>query len=91
MLTRATTRLGYINRLRILTHYDLRQQLKEIRVPTLFLAADEDHLIPSVEQATFMSAQVPGSTMRVLHGHGHGCFLASDLDLDQILKEWDGR
>lgn len=91
LLTRATTRLGYINRLRILTHCDLRRRLKDIRVPTLFLAADEDHLIPSVEQATYMSARVPNAAMRVLHGHGHGCFLAPDLDLDAILKEWGNR
>lgn len=91
LLTRATTRLGYINRLRILTHYDLRRRLKDIHVPTLFLAADEDHLIPSVEQATYMSARVPNAAMRVLHGHGHGCFLAPDLDLDAILKDWGNR
>ncbi len=91
LLTRATTRRGYINRLRILTRYDLRDQLKDIRVPTLFLAADEDHLIPSMEQATYMSARVPNATMRVLQGHGHGCFLAPDLDLDVILKEWGSR
>ncbi len=88
MLTRATTRQGYINRLRILTHYDLQRRLKNIHVPTLFLAADEDHLIPSVEQATYMSARVPNAAMRVLHGHGHACFLAPDLDLDEILKDW---
>ena len=57
------------------------------RVPTLFLAADEDHLIPSVEQATFMLAQMPSARMRVLHGHGHGCVLAPDLDLGAILNE----
>ena len=91
LLTRATTRRGYVNRLRILTHYDMRRQLKDIRVPTLFLAADEDHLIPSVEQATYMSARVPNAAMRVLHGHGHGCFLAPDLDLDEILNDWGHR
>ncbi len=91
LLTRATTRYGYINRLRILARYDLRRRLKEIRLPTLFLAADEDHLIPSVEQATYMSARVPNAAMRVLHGHGHSCFLAPDLDLDEILKAWGNR
>jgi pimeloyl-ACP methyl ester carboxylesterase len=91
LLTRATTRLGYINRLRILTHYDLRQRLTEIRVPTLFLAADEDHLIPSVKQAEFMSARVADATMQILRGHGHGCFLAPDVDLDRILKHWGDR
>ncbi len=88
LLTRATTRQGYLNRLRILTRYDLRPRLHEIRVPTLFLAADEDHLIPSVKQAQFMTSRVVGASMRILEGHGHGCFLAPDLDLDVILREW---
>ncbi|MCU0633723.1 MAG: alpha/beta hydrolase [Gemmatimonadaceae bacterium] len=88
LLTRATTRLGYLNRLRILAAYDLRYRLHEIRVPTLFLAADEDHLIPSVQQAKYMAARVPGATLRVMHGHGHGCFLAPDVDLDRILRDW---
>lgn len=89
MLTAATTRLGYINRLRILTQYDIRDDLAALQVPTLYLAADQDHLIPSVEQATYMSARVPHATMRVLEGYGHGCFLAPDLDLNQLLQDWD--
>ncbi len=88
MLTRATTREGYLNRLRILTRYDMRARLQDIRVPTLFLAADQDHLIPSVEQARYMSSRVTGAAMHILEGHGHGCFLAPDLDLDVILREW---
>jgi pimeloyl-ACP methyl ester carboxylesterase len=88
LLTRATTREGYINRLRILTRYDLRDRLQDIHVPTLFLAADEDHLIPSVAQATFMATRVPGASLRILNGHGHSCFLAPDLDLDSVLREW---
>ena len=91
LLTRATTRRGYINRLRILTHVDLRRELKHIRVPTLFLAADEDHLVPSVEQATYMTARVPNAAMRLLRGHGHSCFLAPDLNLDAILHDWENR
>ena len=89
MLTSATTQHGYVNRLRILTHYDLRTQLATLRVPTLYLAADEDHLIPSVAQATYMSARVPGAMMRILQGHGHGCFLAPDMDLNELLQDWE--
>ncbi len=91
MLTAATTRLGYLNRLRILTRYDIRNELPSLRVPTLYLAADQDHLIPSVEQATYMAARVPHATMRVLRGYGHGCFLAPDLDLNRVLQEWENR
>jgi pimeloyl-ACP methyl ester carboxylesterase len=89
LLTSATTRDGYLNRLRILTRYDMRPDLQALQVPTLYLAADEDHLIPSVKQATFMAARVPGARMRVLKGHGHGCFLAPDLDLNALLQEWE--
>jgi pimeloyl-ACP methyl ester carboxylesterase len=87
-LTAPTTRAGYLSRLRILRRYDLRERLAELRVPTLFLAADRDHLIPSVEQARLMSARTPGAVMRVLPGHGHSCFLAHDVDLDAILHAW---
>jgi len=89
MLTSGTTRDGYLNRLRILTRYDMRPDLQSLNVPTLYLAADEDHLIPSVKQATYMAARVPNATLRVLKGHGHGCFLAPDLDLNQLLRDWE--
>ena len=89
--TRGTTRRGYLGRLGILKDYDIRARLGQIRVPTLFIAADEDHLIPSVEQATYMAARVPGSTMRILRGHGHACLIAPGVDLYEILDEWQGR
>jgi len=57
-------------------------------MPTLYLAADQDHLIPSVREARYMASRVPGATVRILEGHGHGCFLAPDLNLDQLLEEW---
>lgn len=88
LLTRGTTREGYRNRLRILTRYDLRAELHRLTVPTLYLAADEDHLIPSVREARYMAARVPRATLRILEGHGHGCFLAPDMDLDHLLHEW---
>ena len=67
-LMRATTREGYLNRLMVLMKYDVRDQLALLRVPTLFVAADRDHLVPSVEQARFMAARVPGASMRVSKG-----------------------
>ena len=87
-LTARTTRQGYLNRLRILTRYDIRNRLAELRAPTMFLAADEDHLIPSVAQARLMASRVPGAEMVILHGHGHSCFLARSIDLDAMLAAW---
>ncbi len=87
-LTAATTRHGYRNRLRILTQYDVRQRLDQIRAPTLFLASERDHLVPSVEQARFMAARIRGSSLRVLTGHGHICLIAPNIDLERILRDW---
>jgi pimeloyl-ACP methyl ester carboxylesterase len=87
-LTATATRGGYCNRLQVLTRYDVRHRLQDIRVPTLFLASDRDQLVPSVEQARFMAARVPGSIVRVLDGHGHICLIAPDVDLRQLLDAW---
>jgi pimeloyl-ACP methyl ester carboxylesterase len=87
-LTALTTRRGYLSRLRILTRYDVRHRLHELGMPTLLLAADEDHLIPSVQQAEVMARGIPNVTTVVLRGHGHSCFLAGSLDLDAMLAEW---
>jgi pimeloyl-ACP methyl ester carboxylesterase len=87
-LTSPATRNGYINRLRLLRRFDVRDRLHNIRQPVLFLAAEHDHLVPSVTQARYMADRVPSSVMRILRGHGHICLIAPDLDLSQILREW---
>lgn len=87
-LTAAASRDGYRNRLRLLERYDMRPHLHEIRRPTLFIAADCDHLVPSVEQAKLMVSRVPGAVMRVLGGHGHICLINEDVDLERMLAEW---
>jgi pimeloyl-ACP methyl ester carboxylesterase len=87
-LTGRTTRAGYLNRLTLLTRYDVRSRLQEIQAPVLFLAADQDHLVPSVAQARYMAACTAGSAVRILKGHGHICLIAPDIDLEEILTEW---
>ena len=87
-LTALTTRERYCNRLQVLTRYDVRPRLHDVRAPTLFIASEEDHLVPSVAQAQYMARLVPRSTIRVLDGHGHICLIAPDIDLGQILDAW---
>jgi len=86
--TGRATREGYIGRLKLLTRYDLRERLKDLQPPTLFLAASHDHLVPAIAQATLMTARVPGAAMHVLEGHGHICLIAPDLDLEHLLQRW---
>jgi pimeloyl-ACP methyl ester carboxylesterase len=88
--TRAIGRLGYIRRLELLREYDIRDELHRIEVPTLFLAADEDHLVPSVAEARFMAARMPSSTVRVLEGYGHVCMIHHDFDLLEHMEPWLG-
>jgi 3-oxoadipate enol-lactonase len=90
-LMRSATRQGYLSRMRILRDYDIRDRLPSIAAPVLYLAADRDTLVPSVEQARLMSELTPGGTMRVLEGHGHSCLIAPDMDLAAIVSDWLAR
>jgi pimeloyl-ACP methyl ester carboxylesterase len=87
-LTAAASREGYLNRLQLLMSYDVRDRLHELLPPTLFLAAEQDHLVPSVQQARIMARCVSNATLRTLQGHGHICLIAPDVDLARILTEW---
>lgn len=88
-LLRQSTRRGYRSRIGMLREYDLRPRLRELAPPVLFLAADRDHLVPSVAQARLMHSLAPRSSLRVLEGHGHSCLVAPDLDLAAILEQWN--
>jgi pimeloyl-ACP methyl ester carboxylesterase len=85
---RVTTRRGYLSRLRILQRYDMRPQLGTIKVPTLFIAADRDHLVPSVQQARYMVERVPQASLHILRGHGHICLIAPNVDLKAMIADW---
>jgi pimeloyl-ACP methyl ester carboxylesterase len=87
-LTAETLHEGYLNRLRLLRKYDVRDRLHELTMPTLFLAADRDHLVPSVREAQYMATRVPTSSLQILTGHGHICLIAPDLDLAKIIEAW---
>jgi pimeloyl-ACP methyl ester carboxylesterase len=87
-LTADATKQGYVNRLRVLQQYDIRERLAELRPPTLFVAAEQDHLVPAIAQARFMAARVPSAAVHVLPGHGHVCLIAPGVDLCLIMQEW---
>ena len=90
-LMRDATRTGYLSRMRILRDYDIRDELRSIAAPVLYLAADQDTLVPAVEQARLMSERTPAATMRILEGHGHSCLIAPDMDLATIVADWMDR
>lgn len=85
---RSIGRRGYIRRLEILGEYDIRDELHRIDVPTLFLAADEDRLVPAVEEARFMAARMPRASVRILEGYGHVCMIHHGFDLLEYVEPW---
>lgn len=87
-LTARATRDGYLNRLKLLRRFDVRDRLRDVAQPTLFLASERDHLVPAAAQARYMADRVPSSVVRILDGHGHICLIAPDLDLAEILNQW---
>jgi pimeloyl-ACP methyl ester carboxylesterase len=87
-LTTDATRQGYLNRLQLLSHYDVRLQLDRLEPPALFLAAEEDHLLPAAVHARYMAERARRGTFQLLQGHGHICLIAPDLDLSEIIDRW---
>ena len=85
---RAGGRRGYIRRLEILRKYDIRERLGEIETPTLFLASDQDRLVPSVPEARFMAPRMPRATVKVLEGYGHICLIHHELNLLEEIANW---
>lgn len=79
---------SYIRRLVILAGYDIRDRLRDIAAPTLFLAGDRDRLVPSVRWARYMHERTLRSSMSVLEGYGHVCLIDHDLDLTHRVVPW---
>ena len=86
--SRAIGKRGYVRRLEILRSYDIRERLHAIETPTLFLAADEDHLVASVDEARYMAARMPHATVVVLRGYGHICVITHDFDMLEHVEPW---
>ena len=89
--SRAIVKSGYVRRLEILRGYDVREQLHNISTPTLLLAGDRDHLIPSVAEGRYMSARLPNAELQILRGYGHICLINHDFDLMKTISPWLSR
>lgn len=86
--SRAIGRKGYIRRLEILRGYDVRADLGSVTAPTLYLAADEDRLLPSEHWARYMADRTPRAELEILRGYGHVCLINHDLDLLDYVDPW---
>jgi non-heme chloroperoxidase len=66
---------------------DFTEDLKSLKIPVLFLHADDDQIVPIDDAAKIGHTLVPGSTLVILPGQPHGmCTVDSDAVNAEILK-----
>lgn len=77
---------AYRKRMQLIRDLDLRERLFEISVPVTIVAAENDKLVPSVQEAQLMSERMKDCKVILLPGHGHACLLSNHFQLNSILK-----
>jgi pimeloyl-ACP methyl ester carboxylesterase len=74
-------------RLTLLQNFSKEQiNPSQIQAPSLILASQRDLLLPSVEEAQRIKAQIADAKIHLLPNSGHACLLEKELSLGQILK-----
>jgi sigma-B regulation protein RsbQ len=66
---------------------DKRDDLAELRVPTLVLQCSEDVIAPA-EVGRYVAEHVPGSTLRMLSAKGHCPHMSDPFDTIDAMKEF---
>jgi pimeloyl-ACP methyl ester carboxylesterase len=72
---------------RALAEADLRDELAQIAVPTLLISGDADERSP-LPVAEQLHRAIPGSTLTVLAGLGHECFIESAAAFDAAVRSF---
>lgn len=68
-------------------NYDLRDRLKEIKLPTLVLTSDEDYVIPKKAQK-YMYDNIEGSKWEIINDAGHAVMYEKPEEFIDILMEF---
>ncbi|MCH2490825.1 MAG: alpha/beta hydrolase [Flavobacteriales bacterium] len=64
---------------------DLRQDLKNINIPTLFIHGDADEVVPMAPTAKQGHELVPNSTLEIIEGAPHGCVFTHKEQVNKLL------
>lgn len=86
--TRSVPCEGYLSRMRIIRDTDLRERLREIRVPTLVVAGKEDRLLNAERAARIIAAAIPRSRLKLLEGAGHLALVSGRVRVRDWLDEF---
>ena len=77
---------AYCRRLQLVRDVDLRARLNLVAVPTLLFASGRDKIVPSIEEARFMSARIPDARLYEFPQAGHALLLTPGFVLADYLK-----
>ena len=80
-------REGYARRLQLIAEFDVINRLPEIQAPALFIAGENDLLVPSVKEARAMAARIENAKVKIIKGVGHACLLGNRVRLAELLAE----
>jgi aminoacrylate hydrolase len=72
-----------LTRIAALSRFDIMDQLHQLDVPTLVLAARDDVLVPFT-CSEILARGIPGATLTVLSGGGHACNITEAAAFDRI-------
>ncbi len=77
---------AYCRRLQLVRAVDLRPRLKEIMVPTSLFASGRDKIVPSIEEARFMSVRISQAELHEFPRAGHALLLTPGFVLANYLR-----
>jgi pimeloyl-ACP methyl ester carboxylesterase len=83
----AVKRDGYARRLQLIAEFDVISRLPEIQSPAIFIASENDLLVPSVKEARLMAARMPNAKVKIIKGAGHACLLGNRVRLAELIDE----
>lgn len=75
-------------RLELLRRFRIDEgKLQKITQPVLLIGSQEDHLLPSVDEAHRLARIFPNAQVIILPHSGHACLVESDVSLIRILQD----
>jgi len=77
---------AYRRRLELVRDVDLRDRLREIRVPAHLFASGRDKLVPSIREARYMHSAIRGSRIHEFPHAGHALLLTPGFSLAEYLE-----
>jgi pimeloyl-ACP methyl ester carboxylesterase len=67
--------------------FDACVEVKNIQAETLVLTGDDDLLIPAAN-SYFIQREIPGASLQMIHGAGHGFSFSHDAETAQYIRDF---